>query len=41
MVRVVRNTPLLDRLEKEIKYLQNHGVIVGIFGKNAARLNMV
>ena len=37
MVRIVRNTPLLDKLEKEIKYLQNHGVIVGIFGKNAAK----
>lgn len=33
MVRIVRNTPLLDRLEKEIKYLQRHGVKVGIFGK--------
>lgn len=40
MVRVVRNTPLLDRLEKEIKYLQNHGVIVGIFGKKGNKYPM-
>ena len=37
MVKVVKNTPLLDKLEKEIKYLQRHGVIVGIFGKNASK----
>lgn len=37
MVKTIRNTPLLDKLEKEIKYLQNYGVIVGIFGKNATK----
>lgn len=32
------NTPNLDRIEKEMTYLQKHGVIIGIYGKNGDKL---
>lgn len=35
MSKVILDTPQLDNLEKQIKYLRTHGVKVGIFGTKA------
>ena len=35
MVKVIKNTPKLDKINKEIKYLQKHGIKVGVFGQDA------
>ena len=33
-MKVESNTPNIDRINKEMKYLQNHGVKIGIFGES-------
>lgn len=38
MIRIDK-TPNLDRIEKETKYLNTHGVIIGIFGENGEKEN--
>lgn len=38
MVTVTRNTPILDRIDSEMKYLKRHGVKVGIFRENAKKI---
>lgn len=35
----IDNTPNLDHIEKEIDYLQKHGVIIGIFGEKGQEEN--
>ncbi|GAG65902.1 unnamed protein product, partial [marine sediment metagenome] len=35
MAKIIRKTPKLDKIDKEIKYLQKHGIKMGIFGKKA------
>lgn len=37
MVKVIKNTPKLDKINKEIKYLQKHGIKVGVFGQDAEK----
>lgn len=38
MVTVTRKTPVLDRIDSEMKYLKRHGVKIGIFGENAKKI---
>lgn len=35
MAKVILKTPKLDKINKEIKYLQKHGIKVGVFGEKA------
>lgn len=35
----IDNTPNLDRIIKELNYLENHGVIIGIFGEKGEAEN--
>lgn len=34
MVEIKRSTPNLDRIEKEMKYLEKHGVKIGVLGQD-------
>lgn len=38
MIRI-DNTPKLDNIIKQTKYLQTHGVIIGIYGENGEKTN--
>lgn len=37
MVKVVKNFKKLEKIDKEIRYLQRHGLIIGIFGAKAEK----
>ena len=37
MTKIIMNTPKLNKIDKEIKYLKKHGIKVGIFGTDAEK----